>query len=351
MNYEVKESHSALVKFQAHTNKINCIKIIEDGKTIVSGGEDQMIRFWDCINGDLKHEIQDISSDVHSLAVYEKNGLLLAGCGDNTIKVFDLKSGRLLRCLEGHKDVVGQMEIIPRYNLLVSLDKARNLIFWNLSSWTVIPQRGSRTSVYASSFCVSSNKIFIGSDDKILMKFFKSGKTLFRIELTYEYAIYDLSDEQLSFLGYEDRERWELPDFTDLTVKSREIQITSDRKFLIAICYDRIGKQQYHYIYIIDLEAYELDSRKGIQIVEQYEPWIDAIRSLAISSCKRVFATGGEDGLISIWKYSNRSSTWYIFQRITCDESITDLAFSPDDNYVVIASTKGTISICQVIEK
>ncbi len=84
-----------------HTNWISALSFSADGKTLVSGSEDNTIRLWDIQTGKLKGLLDEHRDDVNSV-VFSPDGRTLASCSsDGTIQLWDMHIGRTFAILRG----------------------------------------------------------------------------------------------------------------------------------------------------------------------------------------------------------------------------------------------------------
>jgi hypothetical protein len=104
-----------------------------DGRTLAICCNDQVIRLWDLASGRLLWSQPHPTTVSH--LVWHPDGRTVATCCDDLhIRLWDLASGRLLRVLEGHNDVGIQCAFTHTGDWLVSNDWDNTLRIWELSS-------------------------------------------------------------------------------------------------------------------------------------------------------------------------------------------------------------------------
>jgi WD40 repeat protein len=67
-----------------------------DGARIASGSADETIKLWDAASGRLLRTFEGHSNSVASVAFSPDGARIVSGSGDKTIKFWDAASGRLL---------------------------------------------------------------------------------------------------------------------------------------------------------------------------------------------------------------------------------------------------------------
>lgn len=77
-----------------HKLSVNALAISDDGKTLVSGGDDREILVWDVEKGRVTHRIKALAS-VRKLLIVENT--IISCLDSNTIKMYSLENGKLIK--------------------------------------------------------------------------------------------------------------------------------------------------------------------------------------------------------------------------------------------------------------
>jgi WD40 repeat protein len=81
--------------FLGHSKDVRCVAISPDGKTIASGSHDNTVRFWDVASGKEQATLNVADYGVDSVAFSPDGKTLAVGCGGNTIKLSDVNSHKM----------------------------------------------------------------------------------------------------------------------------------------------------------------------------------------------------------------------------------------------------------------
>jgi WD40 repeat protein len=108
----------------AHLALVESLAISPDGKTLASGGYQEVI-LWDVQTGDLQQRLTGFSDRVVALAFSHDGNLLATGGGapteDGEIKVFDVATARLaFEIKNGHSDTVFGVSFSPDDKILAT---------------------------------------------------------------------------------------------------------------------------------------------------------------------------------------------------------------------------------------
>ena len=96
------------------------VAISPDGETIVSGSEDNSLKIWNLETGELVRTIEGHSDWVWSVAISPDGETIVSGSYDKSLKIWNLKTGELVRTLEGHSDWIWSVAISPDGETIVS---------------------------------------------------------------------------------------------------------------------------------------------------------------------------------------------------------------------------------------
>ena len=131
-----------------HTREVNVLAMCPDGRCVVSGGNDVGLHLWELPSGKLLRSFSGHTESIKSLAVTSGGRYLISGSGDPadfegrrpdyTARVWDLRSGQMLRRFAGHEKIVGSLALYEPSGLLASGSYDGTLKIWDLRSGRLI---------------------------------------------------------------------------------------------------------------------------------------------------------------------------------------------------------------------
>jgi sugar lactone lactonase YvrE len=115
------------------TGAVTAVAVSPDGRFIVSGS-DNTVKVWEAESGRLLRSLKGHTRSVNAVAVSPDGRFIVSGSSDNTVKVWEAESGRLLRSLEGHTSWVNAVAVSPDRHLIVSGSDDHTIRAWALES-------------------------------------------------------------------------------------------------------------------------------------------------------------------------------------------------------------------------
>ena len=73
------------------TRSVNCIAVSSDGNRIISGANDS-VQVWDAKSGEQLRELQGHTSQVRSVAFSSDGNRIVSGSWDKSVRVWDAKT-------------------------------------------------------------------------------------------------------------------------------------------------------------------------------------------------------------------------------------------------------------------
>ena len=89
-----------------HSDAIASIAFSPDGKRIVTGGYDHLVKVWSGVDGHLLAVLTGHTEEVLKVCFSPDGRLIATASSDHTARIWDSQSGSLIRVLRGHDDAV-----------------------------------------------------------------------------------------------------------------------------------------------------------------------------------------------------------------------------------------------------
>ena len=117
-----------------HISWVNSVTFSPDGQILASGSEDNTIKLWRVSDGNLIRTLTEHEWSVSSVTFSPDGQILASGSADNTIKLWRVSDGSLIRTLMGHTGVVHSVSFSPDGQILASGSSDNTIKLWYGSS-------------------------------------------------------------------------------------------------------------------------------------------------------------------------------------------------------------------------
>ena len=151
-----------------HTRSAQSVSFSPDGRTLASGSFDNTIRLWDVVSGKELQQLSGHTGSVQAVSFSPDGRTLASGSSDKTIRLWEVSSGKELRQMLGF-GFVRSVAFSPNGRTLTIGSSDNTIRLWEVSSGKELRQlTGHTNSVWSVAFSPDGRTLASGSDDKTI---------------------------------------------------------------------------------------------------------------------------------------------------------------------------------------
>ncbi len=156
--------------FEGHTDSVNSVSFSPDGKSALTGSKDNTLKLWEIETGRcLRTFVGHTKLGVHSVSFSPDGKFILSGGDDNTLKMWDVETGKCLWTFEGHKDSVSSACFSPVGKYVISGSDDMTLMLWNMETGECLHAfEGHEGRIHSVSFSPDGTFVLSGSWDNTM---------------------------------------------------------------------------------------------------------------------------------------------------------------------------------------
>eukprot|EP01100_Stratorugosa_tubuloviscum_P011733 TRINITY_DN5314_c0_g2_i1.p1 TRINITY_DN5314_c0_g2~~TRINITY_DN5314_c0_g2_i1.p1 ORF type:complete len:470 (-),score=164.21 TRINITY_DN5314_c0_g2_i1:80-1489(-) len=117
--------------FVGHSDEINYVTFFPNSNLFATGSNDKTVKIWDLKSGDEKKILKGASQAVASLAISQNNEFILAGCNDNSLRLWTNQG--VLRHTLSHISKVSACTFMTDTQKAISTSYDRSIRCWDLN--------------------------------------------------------------------------------------------------------------------------------------------------------------------------------------------------------------------------
>jgi WD40 repeat protein len=158
--------HSELITLQGQIGWVRGVAWSPDGTRLASVGDDRMGRVWDARTGQLLRTFEGHDNSVRSVAWSPDGKRLASASFDRTVKVWDAATGRELLTLNGHTENVWAVAWSPDGTRLASASNDRTVRVWDaVTGQEALTLNGHTGEVIGVTWSPDGKRLASGSHD------------------------------------------------------------------------------------------------------------------------------------------------------------------------------------------
>lgn len=346
--------------FTGHRGPVYCAAFAADGKSIATGGFDHRVLVWkpeelqaynfrnlekgENVTPPAKFRVWDgHATAVRSVTMIDHGKLLLSAGEDNTVRMWEMATGALIKTFRGHDSAVRAAIASPDGRTLLSASHDATVREWSIAGYEELRSlqgrkfEGHTDAVLAASFSPNQEWVITASRDRTARTW---NSTTGELKHTFEEGHQFLASTAIFF----DRGRGLLTAAVDNTARVWDVSTgTQVRRF------DRTGRAA---AAVVNRDATFLFtggntkqaqqwSVKTGELIRTFPDHRAEVTALALSPDEQSLLTGDAKGFSVLWDVTTGAKK---FELKAHTRRIAKAAFLPDGNRALTASGDNTVA-------
>jgi WD40 repeat protein len=279
------------------TGPVETAKFSHNGKFVLTISDDNSAKIWETKSGKLLHTLSGHLGGIVNSDIRYDDSLIITGSQDNTVKIWNALTGEHKLDLNYHREQITTCLFSPDGKTVLTSARDGKAVIWNTLTGKklfILPHNNWVTSANYS----ANGKLIITSaiDSGAFVWNAQTGKLLYKIN---SHAFYS--------------------------------EFSPDGKLILA-------QQSYQ-------ETAKIYDANSLELIKMLDGHTNEISISHFSPDGKCIATASRDGSVKIWK----STTGELLNTLTTHTGwIVDVNFSPDSKYIITAAWDNTASIWEV---
>lgn len=151
-------------KTGGHIDAVHSVAVVDDGTTAVSGGADGLLRIWDLRSGKLVKFLRGHRGPIHGVGVRVGTKQLFSASADRTVKIWDIGEMAYVETLFGHGGEVTAVDTLSSERA-VSCGRDGSVRFYKVIEGSQLLFRSQRTISIDCISVLNEHRFLSGGDD------------------------------------------------------------------------------------------------------------------------------------------------------------------------------------------
>ncbi|VTR91957.1 wd-40 repeat protein : WD-repeat protein (Fragment) OS=Gemmata sp. Wa1-1 PE=4 SV=1: WD40: WD40: WD40: WD40: WD40 [Gemmata massiliana] len=251
---DIEKNYPALfnLSFQGHTGAVATAAATLDGKTLVTVSNDNSVRVWDTRTGKCLKVLEGHTGWVGSVVLTPDSAQAVTAGGDNIIRVWDLKSGKETAQIKGHTVAIRGLALTADGKTLISGASDKTCRAWDLKTGKEVKRYGDgKESVESVAVSQDGKFVLAGNDAGVITVYDgKTGDVVSKYDrhdgmMVYTIVVSADGKTALSGARGKDVHVWEVATgkeqrrFKGHTEQVYQIALSPDNKLVASASYDK----------------------------------------------------------------------------------------------------------------
>jgi len=186
-----------------HSDLIFSVAFSPDGKLILSGSGDNTMKLWDIATGREIRSFMGHTDSVLAVAFSPDGKLAVSGCRNNSVKLWNIETGNEIFNFIGHTKSIRAVAFSPNKNQIVSCSQDNFFILWDTITGKEIRRFSGHTGMIGDvNFNKDGNKILSAARDGIKLWDINTGNVIKSYEVMAMHVAYN-PDETKIICGFD----------------------------------------------------------------------------------------------------------------------------------------------------
>lgn len=345
--YEAAYAPAMIRRLEAHTGPALAVAFLPDGKRALSGAADNTLILWDVETGQLIRQFERRHGDwVTSIAISPDGKTALSGSNDSTLILWEIETGRIIRRLTGHLLPVTSVAFSPDGQTVLSGSLDASVVLWDIHEGRVIRRFRQRSAAFVSpvrsvAYNPSGTSFASGGEDGVVTLWvFNTGKAARHLRPHTGQVLSLAFSPDGRYLASASADRRVV--IWDFRKHAPRFTLERHSDWVLSVAYSPDGRSLISGAQ--DNTLIQWDTTSGT-VIRRYEGHGASVRAVAFSSDDRMVISAGADKSVILWDTQSGDIVRHFRGH---EDWVNTVVFSADDQMALSGSSDTSVLLWDV---
>ncbi|MCB1157698.1 MAG: caspase family protein [Leptospiraceae bacterium] len=324
-----------------HSSSVSGILLTKDGKKLISYSSDYTIKIWDIKTEKLLQSLEGHTGGIKGVQLTKDEKKLISYSDDGTIKIWETSSGKLLYSLEGHTWWITGIHLTRDNSKLISYAMDGTIKIWETSSGKLLHSLEEHTN-YVNGIQLTKDEtklISYSHDATIKIWELKTGKLIKSLKwYAFVYGIQITADEE-KIIPYSYSKVIEI-----IEIKSEKVihSLEGHTNGVSGVQLSKDGKKLISYSEDNTIKIWEMETGKLIHSLEGHTNGVSGVQ---LTKDEKKIISYSWDDTIRIWVVGSGKLIHFLEGHTNRVEGVQ---LTKDEKKIISYSADGTIKIWEI---
>ncbi|MCE9546422.1 MAG: protein kinase [Planctomycetia bacterium] len=327
----------------AHPGGANCVAVTRDGKRLVSGGADKLVKLWNLRSGELLKKLSGHTAEINSVAT-SLDGRWIASAGeDRVVKLWDAATGEEKRTCTGAASGVTCVTFSPDSKLMMAGSRDLKMRIWKLDDESPpIEVKAADEIAFMSVAAQPKGLMFVGGGRSPYLTIFRlpTGENLGKQFMGDPFLAYSVAWHPDNYMLAVGNMATRILDLSQDKDDDRMRTLSTGDDKVLGVAFSPDGK----YLTSGSMrrqvrlwQRYKDDGKDRWRDTRTWQGHTDAVTGVTFTTDSDEVVSSSKDGTVRVWPLTD------VMQGHT--DRVTAVATSPDGKTIASAGFDGTVRI------
>ena len=327
-------------RLENHDDFVLSVSFSPDGKTLASGSADNSIKLWDVQTGKEIATLQGHDDFVSSVSFSPDGKTLASASLDTTVRLWDVQTRKKIATLQGHQLDVHSVDFSPDGKTLASGSADNSIKLWDVQTWKEIATLQRHDGWINDVSFSPDGKSLVSVGSKMRLWDVETGKEITTIQGHGTEVMSVSFSPDGKILAYEsDNNTIKL---WDVQTREKIATLQGHDDFVLSVSFSPDGKTLASGSHDNSVKLWDVQTGKEITTIRGHD---DFVNNVSFSPDGKMLVSSSGDEIIKLWDvHIGKESTTLQGH----DELVNSVSFSPDGKTLASCSDDKTIKLWDV---